>query len=98
MRTLGENGFHWLMGALLVGSSFLDPAMRAVLPTWRPPQVSFVTLVLGLIWVGLFAAHRMHLLHDRLRVLEDRAERTERKVEGLEDDARASAGRRARGP
>ena len=97
MRTLRENGFHLLMGALLLASSFLDPAMRTLLPTWRPPQVSFVTIVLGLIWVGRFAAHRMHELLDRLRVLEDRTERNERKVRELAADASASTTRRARG-
>lgn len=88
MRTLGENGFHLLMGALLIGSSFLDPALRALVPTWRPPEVSFVTVVLGLIWVGRFTTSRIHDLADKLRVLEDRTERGERKIATLEDEAR----------
>jgi len=88
MRSLGENGFHVLMGALLIGSSFLDSAMRALVPTWRPPEVSFVTVVLGLIWVGLFTTSRIRDLGDKIRVLEDRTQRGERKIAALEDDVR----------
>lgn len=84
MTTLGERPFHWLMGALFLGSTFLDPAMRAVTSAWSPPQVSLMTLVIGLIWVGLFAGYRGKNLEDRLRVLEDRAQRAERKIEALD--------------
>ena len=48
--------------------------MRSLVATWNPPQVSLMTLVLGLIWVGLFAGYRGRNLEDRIRVLEDRAE------------------------
>jgi len=84
MTTLGERPFHLLMGALFLGSTFLDPAMQSVMPAWSPPQVSLMTLVLGLIWVGLFAGYRGQNLEDRIRVLEDRAERAEKKVEQLD--------------
>ena len=84
MTTLGERPFHWLMGALFLGSTFLDPAMRAITPAWQPPEVSLITLVIGLIWVGLFAGYRGKNLEDRMRVLEDRTERAERKIEILD--------------
>jgi len=84
MTTLGERPFHWLMGALFLGSTFLDPAMRTVTSAWSPPQVSLMTLVIGLIWIGLFAGYRGKNLEDRLRVLEDRSQRAERKIEALD--------------
>ena len=86
MRSLSENNFHLVMGTLLLLSTFIDPAMRAVLPAWKPPEVGFVTLVLGLVWVALFAGYRGRNLEDRVRVLEDRLDRTERKVADLETD------------
>lgn len=84
MTTLGERPFHFLMGALFLGSTFLDPAMRALTGAWSPPEVSLLTVVLGMIWVGLFAGYRGKNLEDRLRVLEDRAQRAERKLEMLD--------------
>ncbi len=84
MTTLGERPFHWLMGALFLGSTFLDPAMRAVTAAWSPPQISLMTLVVGLIWVGLFAGYRGKNLEDRMRVLEDRLQRSEQKVKILD--------------
>lgn len=81
MFSLGEHGFHLLMGTLLLGSTFLDRAMRAVSPAWDPPQISLLTLALGLIWVALFAAYRGRNLEDRLRVLEDRLERAQNRLE-----------------
>ncbi len=81
MYGLSERGFHLLLGGLLLGSTFLDRAARALLPSWDPPQVSLLTLAIGLIWVALFAAHRGKNLEDRMRVLEDRLERSEQRVE-----------------
>jgi uncharacterized membrane protein len=88
MRSLGENHFHILMACLLVGSLFLDQAARNVLPTWSSPRVGVVTFALGLVWIGLFASYRQRLLHDRIKVLEDRLDRVSRKADLLEDDAR----------
>lgn len=87
MTTMSERPFHLLMGALFLGSTFLDPAMRSLVATWNPPQVSLMTLVLGLIWVGLFAGYRGRNLEDRIRVLEDRAERAEKKIDRLDAEA-----------
>ncbi len=81
MFTLGERGFHFLMGALLLGSTFLDRALGSALPAWNPPLVSLLTLAVGLIWIALFAAYRGKGLEDRLRVLQDRMERAERRVD-----------------
>ncbi len=58
MRSLGEHQFHLLMGVLVIGSLFLDRLMAKVVATWTPPQVGLITFALGMVWVGLFAAHR----------------------------------------
>jgi hypothetical protein len=88
MRTLSETRFHMVMGVAMAGSLFLDRAIVAVLPTWNPPDVGLVTLVLGLIWVGAFAAHRARQYTDAQRVVEDRLDRLQRRVEALEDERR----------
>jgi hypothetical protein len=84
MISIGEQRFHVLMGALVLGSLFLDSIMRSLLPAWNPPQIGLVTFVLGLVWLGLFVAHRMRNAGEQLRVLLDRLDRAERKVDGLE--------------
>ena len=88
MRTLQENQFHLLMGLLLVGSLFVDRAARAVLPTWSPPDVSVFTLVLAVIWMGMFTHYRGERLGDRIKVLEARLERAERRLDAQEDEGR----------
>ena len=84
MTTLSERHFHVLMAVLVIGSTLLDRLLHDFVPTWQPPAVSLVTLALGLVWVGLFAGYRGRNLEDRIRVLEDRLERTQRKVEQLD--------------
>ena len=76
------------MGALLFASTFLDRIVRSALPAWNPPVVSLLTLAIGLVWVALFAAYRIRLLDEQVRVLRDRAERSERKISQLEDALR----------
>lgn len=85
---LSERTFHLLMGGLLFLSLVFDRVMRGVLPVWNAPQVGLLSLVLGLVWVGLFAAYRTRLLDDEIRILRDRAERAERKINALEDVVR----------
>ena len=84
MRTLSEQQFHLLMGTLLLASTFVDPAMKTLLPSWRAPVVGFLTLVIGLVWVALFAGYRGRNLEDRVRVLEDRLDRAERRIADLD--------------
>jgi len=85
---VNERSFHLLMGALLFASTFFDRVVRSAIPAWNPPVVSLLTLVIGLVWVGLFAAYRVRLVDDQARVLRDRAERAERKIAALEDAVR----------
>ncbi|MEM7202039.1 MAG: hypothetical protein AAF628_17355 [Planctomycetota bacterium] len=81
MFTLGERGFHLLMGALVLGSTLMDRILLSALPAWDPPVVSLLTLAIGLVWVALFAAYRGRNLEERMRVLEDRLERAQRRVD-----------------
>ena len=92
MRSLAEGQFHAVMAVLVIGSLFLDQGAQKVLPTWTMPRVGFVTFALGLVWLALFAAHRIKNLHARLDVLEDRLERTTRRADALEDEARRRRG------
>ncbi len=87
MRTLSESRFHMVMGIAVAGSLFLDRGFTAILPTWNPPDVGLITLVLGLVWVGLFAAHRANEGRDFRTVVDDRLDRLERRLDALEDHA-----------
>ena len=84
MITLGERPFHIMMGVLVLLSLLLDPVASSMLPTWDTPEVNLLTLGIGLIWIGLFAAYRAQRVADQQRVLKDRIERSERKISALE--------------
>jgi uncharacterized membrane protein len=84
MTTLSERNFHVLMGALLLGSTILDRVLESATPSWNPPSVSLVTLAVGLVWVALFAGYRGRNIEQRMRVLEDRLERSERRVAAMD--------------
>lgn len=93
--TIAERQFHFVMGALLFATTLVDPLMRSVMPSWRPPEIGFLTVVVGLVWIGRFAAnrtksldHRTKTLEDRVRWLEDELERTEREAAQERDRAR----------
>ena len=88
MRTISETQFHLVMGIAVMGSLFLNRGIMAILPTWNPPQVGLISFVLGLVWVGLFAAHRVSLGKDAQRVADDRLGRLEKRLDALEDEAR----------
>lgn len=88
MKSMNENGFHWLMGALLIGSCYFDPLMQRVLPTWDPPLPSLATTVIGLIWVGRYAAWRLELAEESRRTLKHRIERLENRSDAFEDELR----------
>jgi hypothetical protein len=92
MRSLTEPQFHVLMAVLVVASLLLDDQAPKLLPGWSMPQIGLVTFVLGIVWVALFAAHRFRNLQSRIEVLEDRLERTQKRADMLEDDARARRG------
>jgi hypothetical protein len=77
------------MAALVIGSLFLEHLARTKLPGWSSPQIGIVTFVLGLAWVALVAFHHGRVMHDKLRVLEDRIDRLTQRVDVGEDAQRA---------
>ena len=88
MFSLGERGFHLWMGGLMVGAIVIENALPRILPIWRGPEIGLLTVVVGLVWVGRYAAWRAELDRERSRVLEDRIARLERAQRALEDDVR----------
>ncbi len=88
MLSVGARSFHLVMGGLLVGAIVFENAMPDVLPAWRTPRIGLLTLVVGLVWVGRYAAWRGELDDERERVLADRVERLERALRAVEDELR----------
>jgi len=86
MERKEELKVHVCFFLLFLVSHYLDPLMLQVLPAWRPPQVSFWALVIGLLWLGTFALQRFRTISDRFRVMQDRIERLERRCRTLEDE------------
>ncbi len=89
MTQIQERGFHLLMGALLVAACYFDRFMANSDLAWKPPEVGFVALTVGMVWIGRYAAWRSELTGERLKVMNDRIERLERKNNALEDELRA---------
>ncbi|HEB54626.1 MAG TPA: hypothetical protein ENI87_15360 [bacterium] len=88
MRFPNDTAFHLRMAALLVASLFLEHLANTRLEHWSAPQIGVVTFVLGLTWVVLFAAHYGNELQRRIRVLEDKLERTSELAEMLAEQTR----------
>jgi hypothetical protein len=89
MRLPNETSFHLRMATLVIFSLFLEHLGRSRLPSWSSPAIGVVTFVLGMLWVGLFAWHHARVLHERIRVLEDRLDRVTRRTDEIEDERRA---------
>lgn len=88
MRFPNDSAFHTKMAALLIVSLFVEHNAKSWLPNWSAPQIGVITFVLGLAWVTLFAAHHSQEMQRRIRVLEDKLERTNQLAETLADEAR----------
>lgn len=88
MRFPNDTAFHMKMAALVIVSLFVEHNAPRWLPNWSAPQIGVITFVLGLAWVTLFAAHHANATQERIRVLEDRLERTTKLAEMLADETR----------
>jgi len=88
MRFPNDTNFHLRMAALVIASLFVEQLAAKHLPNWTSPQIGVITFVLGLLWVALFAAHHGQELQRRIRVLEDKLERTNQLAEMLADETR----------
>ena len=89
MRFVDERTFHLTMGGIFVTALLLENAAARYLPTWDPPTIGFVSFVVGLAWIGRYAAWRGELAAERERVAAARLDRLERLVATLEDELRA---------
>ena len=76
------------MAALVIASLFLEHLANTRIPNWSSPEIGVITFVLGMTWVALFAMHHGVALQDRIRVLEDKLERTNQLAEMLADETR----------
>ncbi|MCB9878147.1 MAG: hypothetical protein H6835_11150 [Planctomycetes bacterium] len=89
MRFPNDKAFHLRMAALVIASLFLEHLAATRIPGWSAPQLGVITFVLGLAWVALFAGHVGQGLQQRIRVLEDKLERTTELAELLADETRS---------
>ncbi len=88
MRFPNDMSFHIRMAALVIASLFLEHIANTRLPNWSSPQISIITFVMGMAWIALFTMHHGVALQDRIRVLEDKLERTNQLAEILADETR----------
>ncbi|MCC6785470.1 MAG: hypothetical protein IT457_21645 [Planctomycetes bacterium] len=86
MVTLGERGFHVLLGTLFLSAAIFETLAERHLAAWNPPTIGVLTLAVGLAWVARYAAWRAELMTERERVQDDRLERLERKIAALETE------------
>jgi len=86
MRFPNDMSFHMRMAALVIASLFLEHFANTRLPNWSSPEIGIITFVLGMAWVMLFAMHHGVTLQDRIRVLEDKLERTNQLAEMLAEE------------
>lgn len=88
MLSVGERNFHLVMGAVFVGAIVLENALPKILTAWNPPQLGFLAFIVGLVWVGRYAAWRSELHDEKDRVVDERLDRLEKLHKSLEDDLR----------
>ena len=79
---------HVIFGALLFASATYGERLAESYSAWKEPRVGVFALVIGLVWVVWFFLRRIKELQDRQRILEDRLDRTQRKLEAIEDEER----------
>ena len=83
MNGSGDRAFHFVMGGLMLGSLFFDQWSDRV-AAWDPPRVSMITLAVALVWMFRAAQLALAPRDQRRKVLEDRLERAENKIDQLE--------------
>lgn len=88
MRFPNDTPFHMRMAALLIASLFLEHMANTRLDNWSSPQIGIVTFVMGMAWIMLFTMNHGVSLQDRIRVLEDKLERTTQLAEMLAEETR----------
>ncbi|MGE0142806.1 MAG: hypothetical protein AB7I19_06040 [Planctomycetota bacterium] len=84
MVTLGERGFHAVLGLSLLAALAFDTLVKRHLPGWNPPEFGITSLAVAFFWVARYATWRAELNDERARVAADRIERLERKLAALD--------------
>ncbi|PIE24622.1 MAG: hypothetical protein CSA62_01980 [Planctomycetota bacterium] len=79
---------HVIFAALLFASASYGEQLAKNYSAWKEPRVGVFALVIGLVWVVWFFLRRIRELQDRQRILEDRIDRAQRKIDDLEDEER----------
>ena len=83
MNGSGDRAFHFVMGGLMLCSLFFDQWSDRT-QAWDPPRVSMITLAVVVVWMFRSALLVLAKRDQRRRVLEDRIERAENKIDQLE--------------
>jgi len=78
------NQLHLVFGLLFIGSIFLSGQAKKILPTWNDPEIHLLSLAVALLWLGTVFQRKIKALDDRCKVLKDRMERAESKIDWLE--------------
>ncbi len=82
---MSEARMHTVFGILFVVSFFGSDQLSKVLPEWNDPKVGLISLVIALIWLVVFFLARGGAMLDEFKVIRDRLERLERKLDALEE-------------
>lgn len=86
---MSEARLHTVFGLLFVLSFFGSDQLKRIVPSWYDPKVGLLSLVVAVLWLTRFFLARGRALADENKVLRDRVERLEHKVEALRDQADA---------
>ncbi len=78
------NQLHLVFGLLFIGSIFLSRQAQKLLPTWNDPEIHLLSLAIAFLWLGTIFHRKVKALDDRCKVLKDRLERAEAKIDWLE--------------
>ncbi len=80
------NQLHLVFGLLFIGSIFLSSQAKKILPTWNDPEIHLLSLAVAFLWLGTIFQRKVKSLDDRCKVLKDRLERAQAKIDWLERD------------
>lgn len=85
MQQNGDQSFHIVMGALLGISLVVD---QQEIAQWRSGQVSMISLVLAMVWLGRYAWDAIQRRDSEIKELRGRLETAEQQLNELINDAR----------
>ena len=89
MNDAGDRNFHLVMGALLAVSLVVDQQQIA---GWRAGDVSMVSLVLAMVWLGRYAMEGFRRREASAKVMQNRLHEIEARLDEFERRERARRG------